>query len=208
MEGQPSGGWPAALRSGGANVSKENVRALPANLEAERSVLASLICKMKVHTDALLLSSADFSSHSHRLIYKAVQKRAAAGESTDIIAIMDELGEELESAGGGIYLGELMQGLYVGPDIANCVRIIREKALLRELANLGELAWTANGDAGQVLNRTKMLSVRIEQVFGQKPKCLPFTSANEGAKAGASVEWLVKGYVTQGGLTLLSAKVK
>jgi len=86
--------------------------------------------------------------------------------------------------------------------------MIREKALLRELANLGELAWTAKGDAGQVLDRTKMLSARIEQGLGQKPKCLPFTSANEGAKAGESIEWLVKGYVAQGGLTLLSAKVK
>jgi len=40
-----------------------------------------------------------------------------------------------------------------------------------------------------------MLSARIEQDFGQKAKSLPFTSANEGARAAESIEWLVKGYV-------------
>jgi hypothetical protein len=40
-----------------------------------------------------------------------------------------------------------------------------------------------------------MLSARIEQYFGQKAKSLPFTSANEGARAAESIEWLVKGYV-------------
>jgi AAA domain-containing protein/DnaB helicase-like protein len=183
-------------------------RALPANHDAERCVLASLICKVNDHSRALVLLPSDFSSHSHRLIYKVIQKRASAAESTDIIAIMDELGEDLDAAGGVAYLGELLNGMYVGPDVANCIRMIREKALLRELANLGELAWTANGDAGQVLSSVKMLAARIEQGFGQKAKSLPFTAANEGAKTGESVEWLVKGYVAQGGLTLLSAKVK
>jgi AAA domain-containing protein/DnaB helicase-like protein len=184
------------------------VRALPANLDAERCVLASLICKAKDCTAAFGLSVGDFSSHSHRLIYKAIQKLTSAAKSTDIIAIMDELGEDFDAVGGGAYLGELMQGMYAGPNIANCVRIIREKSMLHELANLGELAWNANGDGGQVLERVKMLSARIEQGLGQKAKSLPFTSANEGAKTTESVDWLVKGYVAQGGLTLLSAKVK
>ena len=183
-------------------------RSIPANLDAERCVLASLICKMKDHAAALVLSSADFSSHGHRLIYKAIQKRVTAGESVDIIAIMDVLGEDLDAAGGGAYLGELMQGMYVGPDITNCVRIIREKAILRDLANLGEMASIANGDGVQILDRVKLLSARIEEGFGHKAKFLPFTSANEGAKTAESVQWLVRGYVVQGGLTLLSAKVK
>src|SRR6266849_3705032 len=112
-------------------------RALPANLDAERCVLASLICKTKDYAAAAALSPSEFSSHGHRLIYKVIQKRAAAGESTDIIAVMDELGEDLGAAGGAPYLGELLSGMYVGPDISNCVRMIREKAVLRELANLG-----------------------------------------------------------------------
>ena len=183
-------------------------RPRPGNLDAERCVLASLICKINDHASALVLSPTDFSSDAHRLIYKAIQKRVTAGESTDIIAIMDVLGEDLDAAGGWAYLGELMQGMYVGPNISNCVRIIREKALLRDLANLGELAWTANGDGSQILDGVKLLSARMEQGFGQKAKSLPFTSANEEAKAADSVEWLVRGYVAQGGLTLLSAKVK
>jgi hypothetical protein len=184
------------------------VRAMPASLDAERCVLASLICNMKDCSNALVLLPSDFSVHSHRLIYKVIQKRALASESVDVIAVMDELGENLDAAGGGVYLGELMQGMYIGPDLVNCVRMIREKAMLRELATLGELAWTANGNANQILDRVKMLSSHIEQRFGQKAKPLPFTSANEGAKATESIEWLVKGYMVQGGLTLLSAKVK
>jgi hypothetical protein len=183
-------------------------RALPANLDAERCILASLIFKMTDHRHALALSPSEFSSYGHRLIYKAIQKQAAAGESTDIIAITDELGKDLDAVGGGAYLGELMQGMYVGPDVANCVRMIREKALLRELVNLGELAWTANGDGTKVLGRVKMLSARIEEGLGQKAKCLPFESASEVGEAAEAVEWLVTGYIAEGGLTLLSAKVK
>jgi archaellum biogenesis ATPase FlaH len=183
-------------------------RILPANLDAERCVLASLIYKAKDYAAALMLSAGDFSSHSHRLIYRAIQKLTSAAESTDIIAIMDELGEDLDTAGGAAYLGELLDGMYVGPDIANCARMIREKAMLREIANLGECAWTANGDAGQVFDRVRFLSARIEQGFEQKAKSLPFESVNEVGEASETVEWVLEGYVAEGAITVLSAKVK
>ncbi len=77
-----------------------------------------------------------------------------------------------------------------------------------ELTGLGELAWTANGDASQLLRRTKILSARIEQGFGQKVKWLPFESASEASEASETVEWLVEGYIAEGGITVLSAKVK
>jgi hypothetical protein len=162
-------------------------RILPANLEAERCVLASLICEAKGHTAALVLSPGDFSSYSHRQIYKVIQKRASAGESTDIIAVNDELGEDLDAAGGAAYLGELLNRMYVGPDICNCVRIIREKAVLREIASLGEWAWTANRDASQVLDRVRILSARIEQGFEHKAKSLRQCQSRNtggGKKAG------------------------
>lgn len=184
------------------------VRALPASLDAERCVLASLICKAKDCTASFGLSVGDFSSHSHRLIYKAIQKLTSAAKSTDIIAIMDELGEDLDAAGGAAYLGEVLNGMYVGPDVTNCVRMIREKAVLRDIANLGECASTANGDAGQVFDRVRILSARIEQGFEQNAKSLPFESANEAGEASETVEWVLKGYVAEGAITVLSAKVK
>src|ERR1700722_16428286 len=107
-------------------------RPMPANLEAEQCVLASLMCKINGYPHALTLSASDFSSHSHRLIYKVIQKLTSAGESTDVIAVMNELGEDIDAAGGRPYLGELMNGMYAGPDVANCVRMIQEKAMLRE----------------------------------------------------------------------------
>jgi hypothetical protein len=183
-------------------------RALPANLDAERSILASVICRVTGHDAAFLLSPSDFSSHGHRLIYKVIQKLVASGQSTDILAVMDGLGKDLDSAGGEPYLGELLNGMYAGVDVANCVRMVREKAVLREIANLGECAWTANGDAPRVLDRLRTLSAHIEQRFGQKEKSMPFESASDAAEGTETVEWLVKGYVAEGSLTLLSAKVK
>lgn len=184
------------------------VRALPANRDAERCVLASQICKAKDCATSLELSAGHSSSHGHRLIYKAIQKLTSAGKSTDIIAIMDELGEDLDAAGGGAYLGELLNGMYAGPDVANCVRIIREKAMLREIVNLGECTWTTNGDAGPVFDRIRFLSARIEQGFESRAKSLPFESANESGEASETVEWVLKGYVAEGAITVLSAKVK
>jgi hypothetical protein len=184
-------------------------RALPASLDAERCVLASLICGTNNHGIALALSPSEFFSPGHRLIYKVIQKRQAAGESIDVIAVMNELGSEIEAVGGGAYLGELLNGMYVGPDVGSCVAIIREKAFLREIASLGESAWRANGDAAQILEHLRMLSARIEMRFGQGAKPLPFRSANEAIEGtGDTVQWLVKGYVAAGAITLLSAKVK
>jgi replicative DNA helicase len=185
-------------------------RPVPANLDAERCVLASLFCQTKDHAAALVLSASDFSSHGHRLIYRAIQKLASSGGPVDIIAVMDELGEQLDSAGGGAYLGELLSPMYVGPDVSNCVRMIREKAILRELANLGEMAWGANGDASQVLARAKMLSARIEQ-GDQKPS--PASSALKSVSIPDLIrldvpdrEMLLHPFLPTQGLALLYSK--
>lgn len=180
---------------------------LPANLDAERTVLASLISR-DGHATSSMLSVNDFSSHAHRLIYRAIQKLDAAGRPTDIVAVVDELAGDLESAGGAAYVASLLDTMYIGPDVANSIRIVREKAQLRELAQLGELALSANVDASQVLERAKIFSAHIEMEFGKKESKNLFRTAADLAEESDVTEFVVKPYVVAGAVTELVAKIK
>jgi hypothetical protein len=171
-------------------------------------VLASLLCKLGDYEAALVLAPNDFYLQAHRYIYLTIQKRAAEGAPHDLIAVTEALGDNLENAGGTPYLAGILNGLYAGVDVRNCVRIIRDKALLREIVNLGEQAWGANGDASHLFGQIKILSARIEQGIGLKAKSLPFESAEQAIDAGEQIQWLVQGYIAEGAITVLSAKVK
>ena len=83
----------------------------PHNLEAEQSVLGSLL----IDRDAIIhvasfLKPADFYRAAHNLIYQAVLDLYNRREPPDLITLVDELrrNDRLEDAGGESYLSELI----------------------------------------------------------------------------------------------------
>jgi predicted ATP-dependent serine protease len=88
---------------------------------------------------------------------------------------------------------------------------LQEKASLRRAIRVAEdiknLALSANGNSSEALQEIELLSAHIGKRFGQKETSMAFESANE-ATGEAETEWLVKGYVLEGGIAALSAKVK
>src|SRR5690242_13701878 len=110
-------------------------RGLPANLDAERLILGSMMLNDSRFQDvASVIASDDFLLEKHRRIYSRMKDLHERGERIDRITIADELKKQgqLESVDGLGYLVTLDDGL---PEVANLdsyIRIVKDAALLRE----------------------------------------------------------------------------
>lgn len=109
---------------------------LPANIDAERSVLGALL----LNDDHLalvveLLMPDDFYSPSHRIIYETMLELSKNLKRIDVVTLQDELVKRgtLESIGGVVYLISLQEDIPGLGMIEQHARLIKEKAVLREL---------------------------------------------------------------------------
>ena len=111
-------------------------RVPPHNLEAEQSVLGSMMLSKTIVGEVLeILRPDDFYREAHQRICEAVRDLFSAGEPVDGITVPDELERRghLESVGGRAYVHTLVNGV---PHPGNAVfyaRIVSEHATLRRL---------------------------------------------------------------------------
>ena len=112
-------------------------RPLPTNVQAERSVLGSIMLDAKAIDEAasLGLVPSDFSLDSHRKIFSAMQQLSESVGLIDTITLPAELDwrNELESVGGYSYISGLLDGVPDRPSIKHYVKIVREKAAQRKV---------------------------------------------------------------------------
>jgi replicative DNA helicase len=125
-----------AEKSSVALAEKVLGRSLPYNIEAERAVLGSIL----LHDDQLgliieVLTSRDFYLPAHQLIYEAMVGIAERKQRVDLVTLQDELdkSEHLMAVGGSSYLVSLQEDIPVLGLIEQHSKIIKEKAVLREL---------------------------------------------------------------------------
>ncbi len=118
----------------------ENLRVPPYNIEAEQSVIGSmLIDRDAVFSVEELVEPQDFYRDEHRYIVKAIFELSNAQKPVDIVSVADKLRGEgkLELVGGITYLARLADSV---PNSANAdyyAKIVKEKSLLRQLIKIG-----------------------------------------------------------------------
>ncbi|MGH9612727.1 MAG: replicative DNA helicase [Bryobacteraceae bacterium] len=111
-------------------------KGLPANVDAERFVLGSILVDDSAFINvAAVLEADDFSMEKHRRIFLRMLELNQRGERVDRVTLANELikNNQLESVDGLGYLVTLDEGL---PRIANLdsyVRIVKDKAMLRRI---------------------------------------------------------------------------
>ncbi len=111
-------------------------RTLPHNVDAEKSVLGSILVNNEnYYTVVENLHSDDFYLGAHRTIFRTMSDIVDASRAVDLITLQDELARTslLESAGGIGYLASLMDGIPHLVNIDHYLQIIREKSLFRQL---------------------------------------------------------------------------
>jgi replicative DNA helicase len=112
----------------------------PQNLEAEQSVLGSLL----IDRDAIIqvapiLKHDDFYQPSHGTIYQAITELYARQEPTDVVTLTDELvrRDQLEVVGGVSYLTSLVSVVPTAVHVEYYARIVERTATLRRLIDAG-----------------------------------------------------------------------
>jgi len=134
---------------------EDNLRKIPPqNLDAESSVLGGIL----LENDAInivveTLRPEDFYRESHRRIMRAMIEITDRSEPVDLITLSEYLKSksELESVGGTAYLASLADFVPTAANIAYYVRIVREKAILRNLISTAtEIATRGYDEQGNV----------------------------------------------------------
>jgi replicative DNA helicase len=109
---------------------------LPANIDAEKTILGAILLDNAAHAEAAeKLEPDDFSLDSHRRIYMRMSELIDAQRAVDIVTLANELAryKEVEAVGGVAYLASLTEGLPRRPVIEEYIRIVKDKSLLRKL---------------------------------------------------------------------------
>lgn len=146
-------------------------RTLPFSIDAERAVLGSLLLHDASLTTVLeLLSPQDFYAPPHRAIFEAVCSIGQRRERLDIITLQDELEKNgtLQKIGGTVYLLSLQEDIHYVGLIEQHARIIKEKAVLRELINSATQIITNcyaqdDREIGSVLDEAERIIFQISQ---------------------------------------------
>jgi replicative DNA helicase len=143
---------------------------LPANLDAEKTILGAILLDNAAHAEAAeFLKSDDFSLDSHRRIFLRMTELIDTGRTVDIVTLSNELAryKEIESVGGVAYLASLTEGLPRRPVIEDYVRIVKDKGMLRRLMGICSAAIAKAADQSQdaigVLDETESQLLEVSE---------------------------------------------
>src|SRR6202142_1175030 len=120
-----------------------SISTLPANVEAERSILGAILLDNFAYNQAAEhLRVEDFSLDSHRRIYSRMVDLAESSRPIDMITLIEELDrhKDLQPIGDVGYVSSLLDGVPDRPSIEHYVKIVRDKALLRGLIHAANTA--------------------------------------------------------------------
>lgn len=112
----------------------------PYSLQAEQSVLGGLMLDPGAWEKiADRINEADFYRKEHRLIFRAIQELIEADSPCDGVTVAEALEKRgvLQEAGGMSYLAALVEATPSAANITAYAAIVRERAILRQLAHVG-----------------------------------------------------------------------
>ena len=135
-------------RSGGGSGG----RVPPHDLDAERSVLSSLLLDPRAfHDVALELRADDFYHPAHQTVYRALLAVHEESRPVDLITLSEQLNarKQLDQVGGTVFLAELADFAATAANVTHHAKIVRDKAVKRRLAAVAtEIVESAFEDAG------------------------------------------------------------
>lgn len=142
----------------------------PQNIEAEQSVLGSLL----IDPEAILkvtssLRPEDFYRETHALIYKAIVDLHERRQPADFVTLCDELErrKELEEVGGPGYLTSVINAVPTSVHVQYYGRIVERTATLRRLisaaAEISNMAYERAEDEDRILDQAEQLIFGVAQ---------------------------------------------
>jgi replicative DNA helicase len=140
----------------------ELAKPLPSNIEAERAVLGAVILDNSALLVArTLLEPADFFLDQHRRIFISMMALEESGQAIDLTLLTEGTARsgDLEAVGGAPYLAALADGMPRVTNVEHYARIVKEKALLRNLIhatdNIQQRAFEGEDGAATILENAR-----------------------------------------------------
>ncbi|NLM51636.1 MAG: replicative DNA helicase [Firmicutes bacterium] len=157
----------------------------PQNLEAEQSVLGSML----IDREAIIIASeiirpTDFYRESHQKIFEAMLALSERGEPVDLITLSAELEQQnlLESVGGIGYLTTLANIVPTAANVSYYARIVQEKAILRTMINT----------ATQIVSRCFEAKDDVEEILDDAEKAILEISQRSTSNSFSSMREILK----------------
>jgi len=157
----------AGFQPGDGSAPRRSAKIPPHSIEAEQAVLGGLLLNDQAYYQvAEILVENDFYRRDHRLIYHAIARLCEDAERVDVVTLAGVLEglEQLERVGGRAYLMELAEHTPGVSNVAAYARIVRERAILRQLIaaanNIAEGAFNPQGR-----DATELLDLAEREVF-------------------------------------------
>jgi replicative DNA helicase len=123
-----------------ASASPAYERVPPHNVEAEESVLGSMLLSKDAIAEVLeLLHEDDFYRPAHRTVFRSVLDLYSHGGAVDAITVSEDLRRNgaLADVGGAPFLHTLVAGVPTAANAAYYARIVKEAGVLRRLIDVG-----------------------------------------------------------------------
>src|SRR6202140_1240619 len=135
---------------------------LPNNLDAEGSVLGAILLDNHALNPAIEhLRPEDFFLDQHRRVFTQMIALGESQQAIDLVTLTEEMHRkgDLEAAGGAPYLASLADGMPRVSNIEHYARIVKEKAILRNLIhathNIQQRAFEGEDGADAILDNAE-----------------------------------------------------
>lgn len=145
--------------------TKPDVRVPPQNIEAEQSVLGGILSESEAINKVVdIVSSEDFYRDAHRRIYELMIELYEKNEAIDIITLSSLAKDRgiLDQIGGVTYLSSLVDMMPSAANIVQYAKMVREKAILRELINV----------ANEIIERSHEVDLDVEDYVDDAEKMI------------------------------------
>ncbi len=169
--------------------SKNNkpLRIAPNNIEAEQSVLGSLMLdKEAIVKIADFLLPVDFYKNNHQSIFETMLRLYEEREPIDVLSISNKLEEvgKLESIGGSSYIASLVNIVPSASHVVHYAKVVQKKAMLRRLISAAdkivEMGYSGNEDVERILDEAEQGIFKVSQKY-LKQDFVPIKSILENA---------------------------
>ena len=144
----------------------------PQNIEAEQSVLGSLMLdRDAIIKTADILWFDDFYYEKNALIFKAMLDLYEQKSSIDVLTVSNRLSElgKLETVGGSSYLTELVNAVPSAAHVVHYAQIVKRKGTLRKLisvaSDITNLAYDEEEDLDSVLDTAENKLFSVSQKY-------------------------------------------
>lgn len=150
----------------------DNIKIPPQNLEAEQSVLGSIMMdKNAIIKVADLISAQDFYRDDHAKIYDCMLTLFEKRKPIDVVTLTDELEKNkgLKDVGGATYIATLVNSVPTAAHIITYANIVHQKATLRRLisaaSTITEMGFDENSDLETILDKAESALFSVSQKY-------------------------------------------